>query len=142
MLQTLLGCWPKQMSDKVDALFSGDLPISTPVEAQQRLRRLKRTLWLAITLDILGLPCWTSVPGAVLTLWVWLATDADLVRIEAEEYADEDAALLMRIRRISAGALVLCVVSLVIQIFLLSTTFYERFWGSLSVGVQHLWQGG
>ena len=129
------------MTDKVDALFSGDLPTSTPIKAQQRLLRLKRTLWLAVMLDILGLPCWTSVPGAVLTLWVWLSTDTDLMRIEAGEYSDEDAARLMRIRRIATWALILCVASLVVQIFLLSTTFYERFWGSLSVGIQHLWHG-
>jgi len=130
------------MSDKVDALFSGDLPTSTPIEAQQRLHRLNRTLWIAVALDILGLPCWTSVPGAVLTLWVWLATDSDLVRIEAEEYSDEDASFLMRIRKIATGALIFCVASLALQIFLLSTTFYERFWGSLSIAIQHLWQGG
>ncbi len=130
------------MTEKVDALFAGDLPTSTPLEAQKRLKRLHRTLWLAIALDVLGLPCWTSVPGAILTLGVWLATDADLVRIEAGEYSDEDASFLMRIRRIASAALVLCVASLVIQIFLLSTTFYERFWGSLAVVIQHLWQSG
>lgn len=130
------------MSERVDALFSGDLPTSTPIEAQRRLHRLNRTLWVAIGLDVLGLPCWTSVPGAVLTLWVWLATDADLVRIEAGEYSDADTALVMRIRRLAAIALVFCVVSLLIQILLLSTSFYERFWGSLSVVIQHLWQGG
>jgi hypothetical protein len=141
MLPISTVCWPRRMTDKVDALFSGDLPTSTPIAAQQRLLRLKRTLWLAVILDILGLPCWTSVPGAVLTLWVWLSTDTDLVRIEAGEYSDEDAARLMRIRRIATWALILCVASLVVQIFLLSTTFYERFWGSLSVGIQHLWHG-
>ena len=130
------------MSDRVDALFSGELPSRTPIEAQQRLRRLRRTLSIAIVLDILGLPCWTSVPGAALTLWVWLATDSDLMRIEVGEYSDEDAALLMKIRRYSSIALVFCVISLVTQIFLLSTTFYQRFWGSIAVAIQHLWQLG
>ena len=130
------------MSDKVDALFSGELPTRTPIEAKKRLTRLHRTLSIAIVLDILGLPCWTSVPGAALTLWVWLATDADLIRIEIGEYSDEDAAFLMRIRRYASIALVFCVVSLVLQIFLLSTSFYQRFWGSISVAVQHLWQIG
>lgn len=130
------------MSDKVDALFSGELPTRTPIEAKKRLTRLNRTLSIAIVLDILGLPCWTSVPGAALTLWVWLATDADLMRIEVGEYSDEDAALLMRIRRYASIALIFCVISLVVQIVLLSTTFYQRFWGSISVAIQHLWQIG
>ena len=130
------------MSDKVDALFAGEIPTQTPLEAQQRLIRLHRILWIAIVLDVLGLPCWTSVPGAALTLWVWLATDSDLLKIEAGEYADEDAAFLMKIRRYAAGALIFCVASLVIQIFLLSTAFYQRFWGSISVAMQHMWQNG
>ncbi len=129
------------MSDKVDALFSSDIPTRTPVEARQRLMRLNRTLWIAIVLDVLGVPCWTSVPGAALTLWVWLATDADLNRIEAGEYSDADAAFLMKIRRYATAALVFCVASLVLQIFLLSSSFYERFWGSISVALQHIWQG-
>ena len=130
------------MSEKVDALFAGEIPTQTPLEAQQRLIRLHRILWVAIVLDVLGLPCWTSVPGAALTLWVWLATDADLLKIEAGEYADNDAAFLMKIRRYAAGALIFCVASLVLQIFLLSTAFYQRFWGSISVAMQHMWQNG
>ena len=127
------------MSDKVDALFSSEIPTRTPIEDRKRLTRLHRTLWIAIVLDILGVPCWTSVPGAALTLWVWLATDADLTRIEAGEYSDDDAAFLMKIRRYATGALVFCVASLILQIFLLSSTFYERFWGSISVALQHIW---
>ena len=84
------------MSDKVDALFSSEIPTRTPIEDRKRLVRLHRTLWMAIVLDVLGVPCWTSVPGAALTLWVWLATDADLTRIEAGEYSDDDAALCQR----------------------------------------------
>ena len=129
------------MSDKVDALFSSEIPTRTPVEARQRLERLYRTLWIAIWLNVLGVPCWTSVPGAGLTLWVWLATDTDLARVEAGEYADEDAAFLMKIRRYATAALAFCVASLVLQIFLLSSSFYERFWGSISVALQHVWQG-
>ena len=130
------------MSEKVDALFSSEIPTRTPLEARQRLQRMNRTLWMAIVLNVLGLPCWTSVPGAALTLWVWLATDTDLARIEAGEYADDDAAFLMKIRRYATAALVFCVASLVLQIFLLSSSFYERFWGSISVAIQHIWQGG
>ena len=128
------------MSDKVDAMFSSEIHTRTPLEARNRLVRLNRTLRIAIVLDVLGVPCWTSVPGAALTLWVWLATDSDLNRIEAGEYSDADAAFLMKIRRYATAALVFCVASLVLQIFLLSSSFYERFWGSMSVAFRHIWQ--
>ena len=130
------------MSEKVDALFSSEIPIRTPVEARQRLVRLYQTLWVAIWLNVLGIPCWTSVPGAALTLWVWLSTDTDMARVDAGEYADSDAAFLMKIRRYATAALGFCVASLVLQIFLLSSSFYERFWGSIAVAIQHIWQGG
>jgi hypothetical protein len=125
------------MSDKVDALFSGDLP-PTSADTGNRILRLRRVLYIAIGLDVLGIPCWTSVPGAVLTLWVWLSTDTDVSRIEHGEYSDVEANSLMKLRRITSWALTFCVCSLVVQISLLSTTFYERFWGSIAVAIQHL----
>ena len=129
------------MSAKVDALFAGDDP-DEPAPAPPRILRLKKTLAVAIILNILGLPCWTSVPGAILTLWVWLATDADVARIEAGVYSESDAAELLRLRNYAALALALCVVCLLVQVALLSTHFYTRFWGSLSVAINHLLHGG
>ncbi|MGB0638425.1 MAG: hypothetical protein ACPGTU_03765 [Myxococcota bacterium] len=125
------------MSDKVDALFSGTLPPTAP-DTGNRILRLRRVLYIAIALDVLGIPCWTSVPGAVLTLWVWLSTDTDIGRIENGEYTDAEANSLMKIRRITSWTLTFCVCSLVVQISLLSTTFYERFWGSITVAIQHM----
>lgn len=125
------------MSTKVDALFAGDDP-DGPAPAPPRILRLKKMLAMAIVLDILGLPCWTSVPGAIMTLWVWMATDTDMAHIEAGTYTEADAAELLRLRRYAALALVLCVICLMIQIALLSTHFYARFWGSLSVAIKHL----
>lgn len=128
------------MSEKVDALFAGVDP-QLDTEATPRIARTRRLLSIAIVLDILGLPCWTSVPGSVLTLWVWMSTDTDLARIQAGEFSDKDAAELMRLRRYATIALALCVVSLLLQIALLSTNFYTRFWGSISVAINHLWHG-
>ncbi len=128
------------MTEKVDALFAGEDP-HQPMGASPRIQQLRRTLTIAIILDILGLPCWTSVPGAVMTLWVWMSTETDLARIEAGEYSDQEAATLMQLRTYSAWALVFCVVCLILQIILLSTPFYTRLWGSLSVVIDHLWQG-
>ena len=129
------------MTKRVEALFSGLGP-ELPTAATQTLSRTKRLLRIAIVLDILGLPCWTSVPGAVLTLWVWMRLDTEVAHIEAGAYSDADAAALMRTRGYASAALVLCAVCLVVQIALLSTTFYARFWGAISAGLNHLWQGG
>ena len=120
------------MYDKVDALFDGDPP-APPVPAEPKLRSIRGMLWVGTPLVVLGVPCWTSVPGAVLTLWAWLATDAELPRIEAGEYSQEDAAKLIGLRRQASWILILCVVTLILQIFLLNTRFYERLWGSMVV---------
>ena len=125
------------MTEKVDALFSGDLPLP-PSELGPQLDRLRQTLWVAIALDVLGIPCWTSVPGAILTLYVWLSTDTDTNPDEL--HSTDELAQLGRLRKTATWALVFCVASLMAQIFLLSTSFYERLWGSLSVVIQHLWQ--
>lgn len=126
------------MSEKVDALFSGDLPLP-PSELGPRLIRLRQTLWVAIALDVLGIPCWTSVPGSILTLYVWLSTDDDAIPGDGM-HSEENLAQLSQLRKIATWALVFCVASLIAQISLLSTAFYERLWGSLSVVIQHLWQ--
>jgi hypothetical protein len=129
------------MSEKVDALFSG-LGTEVPSQATRPVSRTQRLLAIAIVLNILGLPCWTSVPGAVLTLWVWMSLDTEMARVEAGAYSEADTAALLSLRRYASLTLVLCVVCLVVQIALLSTTFYTRFWGGISVALNHLFQGG
>jgi hypothetical protein len=129
------------MSEKVDALFSG-LGAEVPSQSTRPTSRTQRLLAIAIVLNILGLPCWTSVPGAVLTLWVWMSLDTEMARIEAGAYSAADTAALLRLRRYASLTLILCVVCLIVQIALLSTTFYTRFWGSISVALNHLFQGG
>jgi hypothetical protein len=118
------------MSSNVDALFSGE-PQKKPVDVTARMRRIKRILWLAVPLDLFGIPCWTGVPGAVLTLWAWLATDSEVARIEAGDYTHTDAMRLLTLRRITFWALLFSVVSLIVQSWLLSTPFYLRLWGRL-----------
>ena len=129
------------MSDRVDALFSGNLP-EPNANHEARLQRLNQTAWAAIALNILGIPCWTSVPGAALTLWVWFATDPDSI-----DGVDDAAPPAIReqfdqIRRRANVALTLCIAALLVQIILLSTSFYERLWGAAGALVRQLWQSG
>jgi len=115
---------------RVDALFAGEPP-PVPLPAAPRIRRLERILAVAIPLDLLGIPCWTGVPGAVLTLWAYLQADAEMARIDAGMYGGEDAARLLRLRSISTWTLYFCVVSFLVQAWLLSTSLYAGFIGSV-----------
>jgi hypothetical protein len=127
------------MTDRVDILFSGNLP-SPPKDHGPRLNKIEQTLWAAIVLNVLGIPCWTSVPGAILTLWAWLATAPDAESPISDPMSPSDTERLARLRKRANITLVFCVVALIVQIVLLSTTFYERLWGSMSVAINHLWQ--
>jgi hypothetical protein len=108
---------------KVDALFAGEPP-KPLVPAGPRIRKLSLVLAVAVPLDLLGILCWTGVPGAVLTLWAYLSADAEMARIEAGTYSGEDAARLLRLRSIATTALYFCVLSFLGQAWLLSTSFY------------------
>ncbi|MDP6931346.1 MAG: hypothetical protein QGG40_00450 [Myxococcota bacterium] len=115
------------MSEKVDALFAGEPP-PPPVALEPRLHRIHRLLYVAIPLDVLGIFCWTGVPGALLTLWAWLLADAERAHIEAQQVRPEEAARLARTRRLAGWLLGFCVFSLLLQTWLLTTPFYFELW--------------
>ena len=119
---------PEGMS-RVDALFAGEPP-RAPTPAGPVLRKMQWLLAIAIPLDAAGILCWTGVPGAALTVWAWLVADAELARIEAGEYDSADASRLVALRTVAAWTLGFCVLSLVVQIYLLSSDFYARIWGA------------
>jgi len=110
---------------KVDALFGGEpaLPLLDP---GPRLRRMVVLLVVAIPLDLLGITCFTGVPGALLTLWVYLSADNEQALVDAGRYPEGPAAdRLARIRKVALWAMVFTIVSLVVQIVLFTTTdFY------------------
>lgn len=120
---------PEGMS-RVDALFAGEPP-RPPTPAGPVLRKLTWLLVFAIPLDALGILCWTGVPGAALTVWAWLVADAELARVEAGEYDAADAERLAGLRTLASLALGFCVLSLVVQIYLLNTPFYARIWEAM-----------
>ncbi|MFT4975729.1 MAG: hypothetical protein ACI8S6_001622 [Myxococcota bacterium] len=118
------------MSEKVDALFAGEPP-APPREAVSKLRAIRVLLMVALPMDLLGVLCWTGVPGAALTLWAWLQADGEMARVEAGEYSSEDAASLMRLRTLSGWLLGFCIVSLMAQAYLLTTSFYSMLFSLL-----------
>jgi len=107
------------VSEGTDGLFS-DPP------AMSRIRWIRRLLWVAVPLDLAGVLCCTSVPGAGLTLAAWALADADMARVESGHLPQEAAPELLRLKRFALGLLVLCGLSFLLQIVLLSNGTYER----------------
>lgn len=123
---------PSPLSD-VDALFTGDPPLPR-IDATRTLRRLGLILAIAIPLDGLGIFCWTTVPGAVLTIWAWLIADGQMALVEAGQLEEKDANRVILARRVAGAALAGCVLSMIMQLWLLSTNFYRVLWGPLLGG--------
>lgn len=121
---------------RVEALFAGE-PAAPPREAAPSLLRIRLLLGLALPFNLLGIPCGIGVPGGILTLWAYLLSDAELVRVEDGLYTDEDAAAFQRARLWAGRMLTLCVVSFGVQVVLLMTEPYQA-WLSQLLGLLDL----
>ena len=106
------------MSDRSDELFDDGPPSS-------RIRWVKLMLWIALPLDLFGVVCCTSVPGAGLTLAAWALADSELARVESGHLPVEVAPELNRLKRFSLVLLVVCGLSFVLQAVLLTNGTYE-----------------
>lgn len=113
---------------RVDALFTGDPPLPR-VDVSAGLTRVTRLLAIALPLDGLGLLCWTTVPGAVLTIWAWLAADELMALVDADQVDEPDAGRVRTARRVAGVALGLTALSMMLQLWLLSTDFYRVIFG-------------
>jgi hypothetical protein len=121
---------------RVDALFAGEPP-PAPADSAQLVRRLQLGLYVALLLDALTLPCWTGLPGAVLTLIVYSAADAELPRVDAGQIDPASGERIRRVRRVSMVALTLLIFSLGLQWFLLKYTVYGQLYQQVAV---ELWE--
>lgn len=110
---------------RVDALFDGE-PALPALDPAPRLRRITLLLLVAIPLDLLGVTCFTGVPGALLTLWAYLSADAEQALVDAGRYPEGAMVRrLGRLRAVALWAMVLTITLLVVQIVLFTTTdFY------------------
>lgn len=113
---------------RVEVLFGGEPPAPL-VDPAPRLRRLTWLLAVAIPLDLLGVTCFTGVPGAFLTLWAYLLADAETAQVSAGRYPEGDAsARARRLRTVAAWAMAFTIVSFVVQIGLFWWGFYDVFY--------------
>ncbi len=119
---------------RVDALFAGEPP-PAPQSARRRIRRLALLLMLATPFNLLAIPCFTGVPGALLTLWAFLLADGESARIEAGQIAEDEVQQLRRLQMVAAGMLYFCVASFVVQVWLLGSALYQTY---LTSAVQSL----
>ena len=113
---------------RVDALFTGDPPLPR-VDVSAGLKRITLLLVFALPLDGLGLLCWTTVPGALLTIWAWLAADELMALVDADQVDEPDAGRERSDRRVAGLALGLTALSMILQLWLLSTDFYRVIFG-------------
>lgn len=110
---------------RVDALFAGEPP--APAAALgPRIQAIRAVLALGLPLSLLGIPCWTGVPGAALTLWAYSLADGAMA--EAGSAAPDELARLAALRRTAVGGLVFAGLSFVVQAWLLSQPFYAGFY--------------
>ncbi len=116
------------MSDRVDRLFEGDPELPTrPSHAP----RIQLVLAAALVLDLLGLLTCLSIPGAALTLWAWWWVGRELAAAAAGVVATEHAPRLHLLQRLATAGLAWCAASFALQIYLLSTGAYERWFREL-----------
>ena len=120
---------------RVDALFAGEPPIPK-LDGKPIIRSIRRILWVAIPLDVLAIPLWTGVPGALLTLWAWLKADSAMRLVQDGRFDVADARVLRRQRKLAAWALIFISLSFLLQIWLMwkpgYTRIYSGLFGSLS----------
>ena len=121
---------PSEDFQRVDALFAGEPPPPL-LDGESPQRFIRRLLYVAIPLDLLAIPLWTGVPGALLTLWAWLRADAEARQVGAGRYSEEDGRAILRLRRVAQGALVFILLSFMVQIWLLTRPEYTALYRGL-----------
>jgi hypothetical protein len=99
------------------------------------LARADRLLLLSLPLHLLGVPCWTGVPGALLTLWAYLLVDGQMHHLDAGALPVESLARLERVKRRATGLLLFSVASFLLQAWLLSHGV-GPLWASLLLALQ------
>lgn len=108
------------MSRRVDRLFEGK--VNPPL----RRNAIVTLLWIGLPLDVLGVITCTGVIGMGVTLWALHVIDRERLRVEVGDLALEHSDELEAWRRKALAGLGFCAAGFVLQIWLLSTGFYER----------------
>jgi hypothetical protein len=108
----------------VDDLFSGGAK-APPIA--DNLARIWRFLVFATPLNLFGFACFTSVPGAFLTLWAWQLAEEEVARVESGALPAERGASVRAARGYAFGMLVFVCFSLLGQIVLYSLGLYDAY---------------
>jgi len=81
-------------------------------------------LRIAIPLNLLGITCFTGVPGAALTLWAWSRADDEMARVANGALPAERATEVAALRNHCFGWMVFATMSLAAQLLLIGTGSY------------------
>ncbi len=119
-----LGEEPAEDSERVAALFAGRRPATGSADRSPG-RAIILLLLLALPLNLAGLLCCTSVPGALVSLWAWRLARRELALLEHGELPVQDTLRLTRLQRLATGMLAASLLLLLAQVYLLTTGFYQ-----------------
>ncbi|MFN7147753.1 MAG: hypothetical protein ACK4YP_28545 [Myxococcota bacterium] len=123
-----------------DDLFSSEAP--APV--RDRLARATMVLAFATPLVLLGVTCFTSVPGAVLALVGWQMADEEVARVESGALPLDRLPTARRVRAAGFSLVVLSGVLFLVQIWFFTQGWYDpvaALIGSIVAGVVDLVRG-
>lgn len=104
-----------------DELFSSEAP--RPVA--DRLTKATVILGIAVPLNLLGVTCFTGVPGAILSIWGWYIAEEELQRVEVGALPADREKAARRVRTFGFTQLGIASVSLLAQLVLFGIGFYD-----------------
>jgi hypothetical protein len=108
------------VTQRVDQLF-GQGPRS-----ESRARLVTGLLMAAIPLSLVGVLTCASLPAAGLALYAHLVAVSEVRRVSTGDLDIDELPRLTRLRRVAFWTMVVCGLSFVLQLVLLSNGFYEQ----------------
>lgn len=119
-----------------DDLFSSEAP--APV--RDRLARATMVLAFAAPLVLLGVTCFTSVPGAVLSLVGWQMADEEVARVESGALPVDRLPTARRVRAFGFALVVLSGLLFLVQIWFFAKGWYDPVAALFREGVTRLYE--
>ena len=104
-----------------DELFSTE--VARPVT--DRLKKATWILGIAAPLNLMGVFCFTGVPGAMLSIWGWNIAEEELHRVEVGALPAEREHRARWVRAFGFAQIGIATVSLLVQLVLFGIGFYD-----------------
>lgn len=110
------------MANPVDEVFGGG---DAPESPKSPLPRLRRLLGLATLLNFAGPCCFTGVPGALLSIWVWTRADETVVLVENGALPESERGAALRLKNLAFSTMGTAALLILVQLLLFAYGVYE-----------------